>query len=342
MYYNTATGQANENCRMACVSRLVVLLLAIAAAHAFQAPAPNVLSKHVRSMERVRVRSRAPLSAEQILRPAVVVPAFLPGADVFGSVRPVDAFGFVQPAALPVPGQVLSPNTVVGATILVALIKLSYVLSTATPASLSLLAHACAGMLGGLAALFGDTAVSKGLGEAQKEGFRKSMKFTAITKAVNSVTFAYISAALRALGSSGFIVAASAAAGTGVVFTGVQSLFAEEGRREFFRENVVRNVLALEAFWLTFTALGMVSPVFGFSGTYTGLAMAGAVCGLVSALVASVKVSFEGGLRGARMRLIAGCRTLMEKSLTPSSRAAIQGGVLFVVYQAVYTTLIHT
>ena len=207
------------------------LLVSIAAANAFQAPPPSPLARHAHSTE--RARSYKPRHALHTLRPGAV---FAPEM----SSSAAASIGFVHPAALPAKSSTFSSSSsLLGAAVVVSVIKASFVLSSSVPASFSLLAHACAGALGGLAALFSETAVSKGLGEAQQESIRHAIKFTTISKAVNSVTFAYISQAMAALGSGGVMVAA---AGTGVIATSVQSLFSKQNRKDFIRDNVARNV----------------------------------------------------------------------------------------------------
>eukprot|EP00802_Teleaulax_amphioxeia_P023583 Tamp_24185.p1 GENE.Tamp_24185~~Tamp_24185.p1 ORF type:complete len:318 (-),score=42.08 Tamp_24185:29-982(-) len=195
----------------------------------------------------------------------------------------------------------------------------------------ALFAHGCSGALGGLAALFGNSALSATLGESN--GVMQGLWITAVTKAINAVTYAYIRQAIQALplGAIGIILAA---AGTGIVATLVSSAF--DSRPGLFRENVVRNVLAFEAFWLTYAAIGAISPAC--SVRYVGVAIAGALGGLASSLVSSIRVSWqplEGGLRG----LQAAFGRLRPGTRRRQLRAAFESGILNVVYMAVFWTL---
>lgn len=310
---------------------LLLLLASITLAGAFQAPPHSPLN----AGHALYSKNRAPRTHILANQPALAAPAMKTAADFAPATKAAASFSSdcVQPVSLPAMTS-LSPASLVGAAVVVGVVKLSHMLSASTPASLALFAHALAGTLGGLAALFSDTAVATSLGEQQRESFVHSMKFTAITKAVNSVTFAYISQIVKSMGSASILVAA---AGTGVVATVVQSLFVEQGRKEFFRENVVRNVFVFQAFWLTYAGFCAVTPVFSIS--YSGIAIAGALSGIVSTAVASFHVSFEGGLRGA-FHFKKELRKL-RKSFKGQSRVAMQSGILFVVYQAVYTTVVH-
>ena len=308
----------------------LVLLASITLAGAFQAPPLSPLNAGQSVFyKESSMRNRAPRTP-LVHKQAAIKAA----ADFAPATRTAANFDFVLPAAPPTKTPTLSRASLVGVTFVVGVIKLSHVLSSSAPACLSLFAHALAGTLGGLAALFSDAAVATSLGE-QRESLVCSIKFTAITKAVNSVTFAYISQIVQAMGSASILVAA---AGTGVVATAVQSLFVAQGRKDFFRENVVRNIFVFQAFWLTYAGFCAFTPVFSIS--YSGIAIAGALSGMVSTAVASFHVSFEGGLRGAFRHFNHQLRSL-RKSCKGQSRVAMQSGILFVVYQAVYTTLVH-
>jgi hypothetical protein len=137
------------------------------------------------------------------------------------------------------------------------------------PAWWVLFAHGCAGALGGVAALFGDSALSATLGGADKH-MSQSITMTAVTKAVNSMTYAYLKQTTSWLGSAtlgtGSIMVA--AAGTGIVAAMMQGVvrgaLAGAGRTSLhpqtFLPEMVKSVLAFEAFWLTYSAICALSP----------------------------------------------------------------------------------
>ena len=198
----------------------------------------------------------------------------------------------------------------------------------------SLIAHACAGALGDLAGLYGESAVKSSVVDAA------SLKITAVSKAANSVTFAYIQTlATAAVGVGSFALAAAA---TGVVATAVQGLFA--GDADFFRANVVHNVVAFEAFWLTYAGIVALTPAA--SVTYVGLAVSGAISGAVSAVTDGIDLGAlakratwarcRGGVRDALRALRQGFKS-MRKAV---GARGVNSGILFVVYQAVYSTLV--
>jgi len=244
---------------------------------------------------------------------------------------------FAVPIAVTVPqlpslASSMSRSTLLGGAVFLALMKMYQLGAGAAPTSWTLFAHAAAGALGGLAALAGDSAL---FGESRRavHALWESMKFTAVTKAVNSVTFAYIQQTMVALGVGGIVLAA---AGTGVAATIVQQLFAGNSPG-FFQDNVWRNVFMFEAFWLTYAGLCALSPAMSIS--YTGLAISGAISGIASTVVASVNLTGRGRGVVQRARQAFGAVFSAFQS-AESSRAAVHGGILFVVYQAVYTTLV--
>lgn len=305
-------------------SSCLLLLVSIACASAFQAPAPRTHYGNGHALERAR-SPHAARHTTRVLRTFAPVPA----AHVMSAV----VLDFAQPVAVQrrPPYSSMSRSSLLGGALFLAVMKVYQVGAAAAPASWTLLAHACAGALGGLAALAGDSAFF-GSRRAYK-ALLESIKFTAITKAVNSVTFAYIQQAMATLGSGGIVLAA---AGTGVVATLVQQLFAGSSPG-FFQDNVWRNVFVFEAFWLTYAGLCALSPAMSIS--YTGIAISGALSGIASTMVASVKFTGRGS-RGIFQRVRHGCAAVRTAFKSAEfSRAAVQSGILFVVYQAVFNTL---
>ena len=155
------------------------------------------------------------------------------------------------------------------------------------------------------------------------------MKFTAITTAFKSITFAYLQEATAALslGMGGIVLPAT---GSGVVVTLIQSLFTRQCCSSFFQENVGRNVLLLNTFWFTYSGICAISPAIPV--TYTGIGVAGALASVLSSAAHSVGFSWTN-LRHAWAKL----RHSFKQDAT--WRGGLQSGVLFVVYQAVYSAL---
>jgi len=317
---------------MANASTCIFLLVSIACATAFQAPAPRTHYGHAHALEKAR--------APHAPRHSTGLPLRRSPASSHGPAAPVMSAAvleFAVPIAVTVPrlpslASSMSRSTLLGGAVFLALMKMYQLGAGAAPTSWTLFAHAAAGALGGLAALAGDSAL---FGESRRavHALWESMKFTAVTKAVNSVTFAYIQQTMVALGVGGIVLAA---AGTGVAATIVQQLFAGNSPG-FFQDNVWRNVFMFEAFWLTYAGLCALSPAMSIS--YTGLAISGAISGIASTVVASVNLTGRGRGVVQRARQAFGAVFSAFQS-AESSRAAVHGGILFVVYQAVYTTLV--
>ena len=152
---------------------------------------------------------------------------------------------------------------------------------------------------------------------------------------------------MAALGSSS--VTLFAAAGTSIIASAVQGLFADD-HLAFFKKHVAKNVLVFEAFWLTYAGVCALTPAASIS--YAGLAISGALSGLVCTLAASVNFSWDslhGDARGGLKRVwghgLAWLRRTFESVDTKrmkkaSSRAALRNSIFFVVYKAVYSTLV--
>ena len=117
------------------------------------------------------------------------------------------------------------------------------------PMPWGLLAHDCAGMLSVIAELAGDSALAAVMGGSEAaQALQHRIRFAAITKSVNAIAYAYFTQTVAALGSSS--VKLLAAAGTSIIASAVQGLFADD-HLAFFKKHVAKNVLVFEAFWLT-------------------------------------------------------------------------------------------
>jgi hypothetical protein len=230
---------------------------------------------------------------------------------------------FPKQKKLKAPSSAASRSSLLGAALFVSLMKIHQVGAAAAP---SLLAHGCAGVLGGFVAVISDSTFFE-----QSQSLWQSLKFTAITKAVNSITFAYLQEAVStfSLGSAGGIMLASA--GTGIAATLIQSCFAKRGD-VFFKRNVGRNVLLFNTLWFTYLSICAISPVI--PGTYMGVGLAGAFAGMVSTIFESAVHSWQRLRYGFLSTLRQGFKD--EESL----RGALQSGIVFVVYQAVYSALV--
>ena len=314
-----------------------LLLLSIATASAFQALIPCSRYEHAHALERARApqASRHRRSAYSLRCKA------LPRAAGMAAPAAHALNVFVQPEQIPSKLTAMSRSSLLGGAVFLAAMKVIQLSSelVAAPAGWTLFAHGLAGMLGGLAALFGDKALSVSFGESRGaiQGLSRSIKFTAITKAVNSVTFAYVQEAAAAFGAGSIMLGA---AGSGVVFTMVQGLFTHD-HASHFQENVMRNVLVMEAFWLTYAGLCALSPAVSVS--YVGVAISGAVSGIASSVAAkfSWKPVLEGGVRGALAKMRQGIGSLRKAFKSAcSARSAMQSSILFVVYTAVFNSLV--
>jgi hypothetical protein len=239
-----------------------------------------------------------------------------------------------------------SSSTVLGAAALLGLIKVWLYLRPPVP--WGLLAHGCAGMLSGIAELAGDSALAAMMGGSEAaQALQHRIRFAAITKSVNAISYAYFTQTVAALGSSS--VTLFAAAGTSIIASAVQGLFADD-HLAFFKKHVAKNVLVFEAFWLTYAGVCALTPAASIS--YAGLAISGALSGLASTAVASVNFSWDslhgdarGGLKRVWGRGLAWLRRTFESVDTKrmkkaSSRAALRNSIFFVVYKAVYSTLV--
>jgi len=228
------------------------------------------------------------------------------------------------------------------------------------PALWALAVHGCAGALAGLSALLITSLAGSTEAFQTLKGVVRSVKFTAVTKAASSMTYVVLREGIGALslGWSGIVFAA---AGTGVVATAVQSGFVA-GSPDFFRDNVAKNVIMFEAFWLTYAALSLLSPVCSI--TWVGLAISGTISGFASSLAVSielrplegvacaVKDSFRSSLSRVRRlfsheqmprlrddeRAVVTC-TNVAAYLSSHWIPAISTGVLNCVYMGVYWTL---
>jgi len=85
----------------------------------------------------------------------------------------------------------MSRSTLLSGAVLLAVMKMYKLGARAAQTLCTLFAYAAVGALGGLKALAGDSAL---FGESQRavHVLWESMKFTAVTKAVNSVTFKFV------------------------------------------------------------------------------------------------------------------------------------------------------
>lgn len=210
-------------------------------------------------------------------------------------------------------------------------ISLPFHFGMVPPAFWALLKHGFAGSLAGLAALLSDSALSASLTGSTEalKGLLRSVKFTAVTKAASSMTYVAIQQGIATL-SLGWTGIVLAAAGTGVVATIVQGAFAGS-RPDFFRDNVAKNVVMFEAFWLTYAALSLLSPVCSI--TYLGLAISGTISGLASSMAASIKFRpLRGVARAAKHSIRRGLKTVRrffstEQMPSPSDVRAGQGVV---------------
>ena len=297
-----------------------LLLVQIALVGAFNVPAPPMPHSH-----------RAPsmcFSSPMLAACPNVLGTQLPSSMMGAQPRFVDDWSLAaaQAAAvarpqLPSGSTALARSTLAGATALLVLVNAYQVGVTFAP-SWALLVHACAGALGGIAALLTDSAVFGRFREAMT-----ALKFTAITKAINSVTYVSLSQAVASAvaGLGGVAVVAGvalAAAGTGITATLAQSLFTQGSRKGFVVENVVGNVAMFEAYWLTWAGISSVFPTLTVS--LAGVAAAGAACGLVSS-VAKAIVGFKFSWRAFRNAV----------RRVDSARDALSSGILFVVYQGI-------
>lgn len=318
----------------------ILLLVSITASTAFQAPSAHYGRGHAHALERARAPRAPRHAAPTPLRrnPVAFNQPFVHGPAVPEMMSVPAVQEFAQPAAMAQPVHKSPPfsTTVISGAVFLAMMKIYHLGWAAAPCSWTLLVHACAGALGGLAALVSNSAVS---GKDSRQALKtivESFKITAVSKAANAFTFAYINQAMTALalGSAGIV---AAAAGVGVVATLMQQLsLGAVNTKGFFRENVWRNVFVFEAFWLTYAGICALSPAMSI--TYTGLMISGGISGVVSTMVASVQ--FTDGAQGFVQRLRWGyaavCKTINGAEF---SKAALQSGIFFVVYQAAYNTL---
>jgi hypothetical protein len=310
---------------------IILVTLSIAAAQAFQAPLPASLRRHD-SLDRARAHSFAsarygapalpPRAAKQ--HRSLYKSPELSVAGVMELSRPI-----VAAPSLPPKSTAMARSTILGAAAFVVLMQVYQAGAAVTPVSWTLLLHGLAGAVGGMVAVFTDSTIFE-RSEQAIQGLWQSVKFTAITKAVNSITFAYLQDAVAALslGTGGIALAAT---GNGVVATLIQGWFAgqsREARDSFFQENVGRNVLLFNTFWFTYFGICAISPAIPV--TYTGIGVAGALAGVVSQAAHSVGFSWKN-LRHAWAKL----RLSFKKGVT--WRGGLQTGVLFVVYQGVFS-----
>jgi hypothetical protein len=307
-------------------ARGILLLVSIAASEAFQAPPPASFRRHD-GLERARAQApRAGTVALSRVRSPARMAALHPAQEMgMGSIElmyPVTA----ATKRLPSKSGAMSRSTLLGAAAFIVLMKAYQVGTAVAPASWTLLLHGCAGALGGLVAVLTDSTIFE-RSEQALNGLWQSIKFTTITKAVNSVTFAFLSETLGGLtlGVGGIALAAT---GTGVAATLIQGFFSKQKRDEFFHDNVAQNVLLFNTFWFTYFGICAVLPTI--PATYTGVGIAGALSGVVSSAVHSVGYSFKT-LREAWSDF----RRSFKQGRT--WRGGLQSGVLFVVYQAVYS-----
>lgn len=171
-----------------------------------------------------------------------------------------------------------------------------------------LVAHGLAGAFGGLAALCGDAALSASLDKPQLPYWRwrekncvrtwlqgsvrrwkKNLKEhcfvrMATARSVNAMTFAYVKQLAVLVVGAGVQAVVVAAAVTGVVATAVQTALCQQ-QETLFQAHVLSNMLMFEGFWLTYATLCSLLPVCGIS--YCGLALSGALCGLVMSLASA-------------------------------------------------------
>mmetsp|Transcript_19524 Transcript_19524/g.44645 ORF Transcript_19524/g.44645 Transcript_19524/m.44645 type:complete len:412 (-) Transcript_19524:46-1281(-) len=288
-------------------------------------------------------------------------------------------------------GNSVSEKMIGGTLAILALIQLSKGLMLFSPPGTNLMAHAVAGALGGIVALsvgYPLEAVEKGqkrmggfgsifnrLQDVFRsrvtdlyKGFRKSMVVTAITRAVNAGTYAYLKGTLSLSSISGGLgVVAVAAFGTGIMSTLISLLFdpASTGSKMNLAHKLLdagkrclSNIVGFEVFFLSYTALCVMNPILSIS--LGGAAISGALCGSAS-YVASASlegvmdgkgvVEHDGGQRrggivnAVKFSLKRTGSVLQEtiaqcKRSDVCSMAALSNAVLFVVYQAVYEILV--
>ncbi|EKX32700.1 hypothetical protein GUITHDRAFT_166647 [Guillardia theta CCMP2712] len=285
----------------------------------------------------------------------------------------------------------VSEKMIGGTLAIVALIQLSKGLVLFSPPGTNLMAHAVAGALGGIVALsvgYPLEAVERGqkkMGEFGSifnrmqnvfrsrvtdlyKGFRKSMVVTAITRAVNAGTYAYLKGTLSLSSISGGLgVVAVAAFGTGIMSTLISLLFdpASSERKMNLAHKLMdagkrclSNIVGFEVFFLSYTALCVMNPILSIS--LGGAAISGALCGSAS-YVASA--SLEGVMDGKGVVPHNGVRrrggvvdsikfalkrtgSVLQETISHCRRSdvcslvALSNAVLFVVYQAVYEILV--
>jgi len=226
-----------------------------------------------------------------------------------------------------------------------------------------LFAHGCAGALGGIAALFGDAALSASLDKPRLpywrwredtciatwlQGCVRRMKInlrehcfarTVALRSINAMTFVFIKHVATLYLGAGVQTVVIAAAGTGVVATAVEVLCKQQDT--LFQETVVNNMLMFEGFWVTYAALSTLLPVCGI--TYFGLFISGALGGLGMALadVSSQSESPRVGLREGLQRFRDNLSEFSKRDAINGKkfRAAYQMAILNVVYMAVFWTL---
>jgi len=229
---------------------------------------------------------------------------------------------------LPSKSDAMTRSTLLGAAVCVVLMKAYQIGTAVAPATWTLLLHGVAGALGGLVSVLTDSTIFE-RSEQALNGLWQSVKFTTITKGVNSITFAYLSETLAlgglTLGVGGILLSAT---GTGVAATLIQGVFSKQKRSAFFHDNVAQNVLLLNTFWFTYFGICAISPTI--PATYAGVGIAGALAGVVSSAAHSVGYSWKT-LSQAWSNL----RQSFKKDMI--WRGGLQSGVLFVVYQAVYS-----
>jgi len=322
----------------------LLLLVSITAAAAFHAPSVHygrVHYGHAYALEKARA-PRAPQHAvhspirRQLFEQPVIEAETMSISSVLESAREPMVIPLVTLADTVPMSSPAATSTLIGGAVFLAMMKLYHLGWVAAPVSWTLAVHAAAGAIGGLVALASSSAVSGKDSSQALKTVMESFKITALSKAANAFTFAYVNQAMAsfALGSAGIV---AAAAGVGVVATLVQQLSMGAVKTTgFFQDNVLRNVFVFEAFWLTYAGLCALSPAWSI--TYTGLMISGGISGIVATVASSVQ--FGGGARGfvQHFRTVA---QSVRKSIdgVEFSKAAFQSGIFFVVYQAVYNTL---
>jgi len=227
-----------------------------------------------------------------------------------------------------------------------------------------LLSHGCAGALGGLAALFGDAALSASLDKPRLgywrwredncvatflKGCVRRWKINlrehcitrmAVTRSVNAMTFVFIKHLASLSLGPGVQPVVIAAAGTGVVATAVQTALCKS-QETLFQDTVLSNMLMFEGFWVTYAALGTLLPACGI--TYCGLAISGALGGLGMVLADFSWQAPKGtaGLREGLERFREKCSDFSKRDAINGKkfRAAFQMSILNVVYMMVFWQL---